>query len=86
MRKIEKWRKANGLTHQDIADRAGCSRQYARVMCQQGTAAVAKAMRIIIISGGEIALEDFLRDKDRAKLVKEGLLGPSEKNVDPFGI
>jgi len=71
---VEKWRRKNNLTHQELANLLGCSRTYATNICRQGTKGVAKAVRLIAISKGALTLEDLLRPEDREELIRDGFL------------
>lgn len=83
MTNIEKWRIERGLTYADIADMTGVSRQYAHVLCTKGTAGIIKAVRLILVSNGQLDIMDFLSDADRRQLVLEGFLpGDAEETYD----
>ena len=68
----EQWRLDMGYTYQDIAELAGCSRQYARNLCLHGTAGVVRAIKVIAVSGGELDIFDFVSPEDREELITAG--------------
>ena len=75
--KVEQWRQSRGLSYNEMAKLIGCSRTYARALCEDGTSAVAKAFRLIVLADGAIELKDLLREEDKAQLVIDGFLDGS---------
>ena len=75
---VEKWRVRHNLSHLELSKMLGCSRQYVKNICKQGTKGVEKAFRLIHLAGGELTLADLLKPEDREQLIKEGLIKPTE--------
>ena len=67
-RRAEQWRIEQGYSYQDLADMAGCSRQYAWNLCHNGTAGITRALKIIAISAGQLNIFDFVSDEEEQEL------------------
>lgn len=78
MTKVEQWRNDRGYSYRELGRLLGCSHQYARNLCQHGTAASIKLIKLIAISGGELELQDFLCDEDRTALEEQGFIQKDE--------
>lgn len=70
--KVDQWRISMGLSYQDLADRIGCTRQYAEKLCKNGTSGVSRAFRVIQLSAGKLQLEDFISELEKEALREEG--------------
>jgi hypothetical protein len=73
-RKVEQWRNTAGFSYNHLAKMLGCSRQYARSLCLDGTSGIAYAVRLLSLAKGELDLTDLLSEEDREALTVEGFL------------
>ena len=74
MTKVEQWRTERGYSYRQLGELLGCSHQYCRNLCQHGTAASVKLIKLITIAQGELTLEDFLTPEDRKTLEEQGFI------------